>query len=332
MRPGGSGVQTYIRELIAALARRDDLALVAAVQQDCVADLPAGVQAVARPRSDGLRRALHAMRAAHDADVVHGLDVDLPWRDGGRPMVATVHDLSVFDVPWAHSRSRATAERALLSRALRAADEIVSVSHFTAERVRARFGRESTVTPLAPAAWTRVPGEAEVAEVRARLRLPDRFVVQVASVEPRKDVDLLVRAGALAGLPVVLAGAGSAAVTGPGQVIGLGYVDQGDLPGIYAAATVVAYLSLYEGFGLPPLEAMACGAAVVASRTGPMPEVLGQGAALVGRDEQEVAGVLRDLASDEGARAALAAAGRRRAEQFSWDTTAALTAGVYASL
>ena len=118
---------SLVRELVRVLSGFDDLRLVAAVQKDAASELPPSVTLVSRRPSDGARRALESMRSARGADLVHGLDIDLPWRSAA-PTVTTVHDMSVFDVPWAFSRSRATAERALIRRALRAADAIVCVS------------------------------------------------------------------------------------------------------------------------------------------------------------------------------------------------------------
>ena len=151
LRPAGSGVQTYISELLMASRPLTRARLVAHVQRDVLDRLPSGVEAATHPVADGLRRAGAGALMPPSGDLVHGLDVDVPWRSRG-PRVTTIHDLSVYDVPWAFSRARGTAERFLVSRAIRVADTVVAVSDFTADRVRARFGRECEVTPLAPRA------------------------------------------------------------------------------------------------------------------------------------------------------------------------------------
>lgn len=308
-----------------------DADLVAHVQADAVGELPAGVRAVPHPVAAGARRALAGLRAMGPADLVHGLDVDLPWRPDA-PTVATVHDLAVFDVPWAFGRTRATGERWLVARAVRRADAVVAVSSFTAERVLARFGRHAVVTHLAPAPGAVPPGPGAVAAVRARHGLPDRFVLQVGTVEPRKDVDALAEACRAVGAPLVLAGAmGGGRV--PAGARHLGYVDGDELPALYGAATTVAYVSAYEGFGLPPVEAMACGAAVVATAVGALPEVAGDGAALVRHgDHHALVDALGALWRDAERRAALAHAGLARARALSWDDTARRTAAVYRQL
>src|SRR4029077_10946199 len=129
-----------------------------------------------------------------------------------------------------------------------------------------------------------------------------------------KEVHLVAEVAEQLGVPSVLAGAGSTGPQAPPAAMGLGYVDVADLPALYAAATVTAYASNYEGFGLPPVEAMACGGAVVASAVGALPQVVGDGAVLVSaRRVDDWAAAIRPLVNDPQARAELSAAGVRAA-------------------
>jgi glycosyltransferase involved in cell wall biosynthesis len=266
-----------------------------------------------------------------DAPLVHGLDVDLPLSTAG-PTVATVHDLSVFDTPWAFSAFRARGERMLLSRHIRRADALLAVSQFTADRIGERFGRVATVTHLAPSPHCRPAPDAAVAEARDRLGLPERFVLHVGTAEPRKDVPGLADACRTVGIPLVVAG--QILVDLPSDVITLGYVDHGLLAPLFGAATVVAYPSRYEGFGLPPIEALASGAAVVATAVGALPEVLGHADYPLAppNDPPALVDLLGSAVNDSDFRASLRRKGRRAVDELSWSTTAAQTIEVYRQL
>lgn len=330
LRPGGSGVQTYIRELLNELPHcLPGAELAAVVQRDAVGELPSSVRAIERPVTSGAARAVLGALPVEQCDVVHGLDVDLPFLTKAFT-VATVHDLSVIDMPSASSRFRALGEQRLVRRALRRADLLVAVSQFTADRIHAISGRNATVVGLAPAAWATVPTEARIEAVRSKYDLPDRFVIQVGTVEPRKNVQLVADAAESLGIPCLLAGAGSTGPDAPRNSRGLGYVDVEDLPALYAAATITAYASRYEGYGLPPVEAMASGGAVVASAVGALPDVVGDGAVLVRSENvDDWVSAMKPIAFDADARAALVDAAAAASREISWRRTAELTADAY---
>ena len=299
------------------------------MQRDAVDDLPPDVVPIERPVAAGAVRTVLGALPEFSSEVYHALDVDLPLYTRALT-VATVHDTSVIDMPSASSWYRAKGEQQVVRYWLRKADVLLAVSEFTAERVEAVSGRRAVVTELAPASWARPPSAAAVAAVRAKYRLPEAFVLQVGTVEPRKDVALVAAASAELGLPCLLAGAGSTGPDKPSSAVGLGYVDLGDLPGLYAAATITAYASKYEGYGLPPVEAMACGGAVIASRVGALPQVVGDGAVLVGRHHVDAwAAAMRDVAADPDRRAALVDAALAVARKLTWTRTAEATVRAY---
>ncbi len=310
----------------------DDVGVAARIQRDAAGELPRGVEARLRPVSHGARRLVEGWRTVRDARLVHGLDVDLPWRCDA-PRVATVHDLSVFDVPWAFSRYRAAGERYAVARGVRAADALIAVSRFTADAIGERFGRPATVIHLAPAPEFAPAPPTDRADVIDRYELPDRFVLHVGTVEPRKDVGGLVEACRRLDATLVLAGAVEVEVPASSDVRFLGYVPADDLGPLYGAATVVAYPSRYEGFGLPPIEAMACGAAVVATSVGALPEIVPAGFDLVSPgDLGALTEALRAGLFDEGQRSKLVRLGAEAVGRLSRTDTAAATIEVYRGL
>ncbi|MDQ1467928.1 MAG: hypothetical protein QOH10_2343, partial [Actinomycetota bacterium] len=325
-------VQTYCRELLRALPAEVDADLTVLVQRRAEGELPPEMPRRVRRDSDGVRRTIEGLRGAGPADLVHGLDVDLPLRRKSLS-VATVHDLSLFDEPTAFGWARRVGKQVTTRRSIRRADAVIAVSAFTAERVRAHFGRDAYVVLEAPGSGFVPPSAEAVAAVRSRFSLPERFVLHVGNLEPRKDVPTLARAAALAGLPLVLAGGHIVTIDAPPGAVLLGQVGSRDLPALYGAATVVAYVSRYEGFGLPPVEAMACGATVMATRCGALPDVAGDGIEFVPvGDADAQANALRDLANDPARRAERSRAGLLAAARLSWAATARGTAAVYRSL
>ncbi len=199
---------------------------------------------------------------------------------------------------------------------------------------------EAPTPGLAPA----IPDQ--VAELVERMRLPRTFFLFLGALEPRKNVLGLVRAmGELYATgdtraDLVIAGAPGWSNQDVGEEVkrlGLsdhvrfaGYIAPSDLPALYGAATGFVYPSFFEGFGLPPLEAMVCGTPVVCSNTSSMPEVMGDAALLIDpHSASDLAGALRRLLDDDMLRARLREAGIARAALYSWQRTARETIDVY---
>jgi glycosyltransferase involved in cell wall biosynthesis len=328
----GGGVSTYIRELLTAMEEVVDAELVAAIQPGGLAELPPGIRPLVRKESHGVMRVLSSAIGFGPADLFHGLDVDLPLRQSG-PAVATVHDMAIFDTPWAFPRFRVAGERVVLRHALRRADAIVAVSAFTAERVRELVGRDAVVVHSAPSPDMVPPSSDDVARVRTTYSLPDRFVLHVGNIEPRKDIATLAEGCRMAEVPLVLTGHSLWGHQPPVGAVEIGHVPTSDLPSLYGAATLVGYASRYEGFGLPPVEAMACGAAVVSTPVPAVLEVLGDGAeTFQPGDAEGLARTLRDLLGDDARRSELVERGAARAKSLTWTRTARATAEVYRSL
>jgi len=203
-----------------------------------------------------------------------------------------------------------------------------------------------TAIPLAAdESFARVDDERRLREVRARHATGDRFLLHVGAISPRRNIPRLLEAFArvrAVAPDLTLALAGPVEPPSPplepliarlgldGAVRLMGYVPTADLPALYSAALAVVYPSLYEGFGLPVVEAMACGAPVVAGNTSSLPEVAGEAALLVDPlDTEALTQAIRSLVESRELRARLSEEGRARAARFRWEETARRTLEVY---
>jgi glycosyltransferase involved in cell wall biosynthesis len=343
-RPTGVGV--FSRALLDRLAPVDDLELVAfSVSwrgRDRLPDVvPDGVTTVrrpmaARPLRELWRRTEHPTIEAWTGpiDLVHGPNyVVPPTRRAARLM--TVHDLSAIRFPELCTKD-VLQWPDLLRRAVDRGAWVHTVSHFVADEVAETLGVPAERLVAIPNGVDQVE-EAPPGTGR-RLAGCDRYVLSVGTLEPRKDLPALVRAfDALAAtdpeLGLVLAGADgwgaeavhaaiAAAVHGD-RIRCTGWVGGTDRAGLLREASVLAYPSRYEGFGLPPLEAMQVGVPVVATSVGAIPEVLGDAADLVSLgDEDALAEALLRALGDQAHRAQLVARGHERAARYSWDACA----------
>jgi glycosyltransferase involved in cell wall biosynthesis len=252
--------------------------------------------------------------------------------------VVTVHDLAFLRAPDAFTRHGVRVMRRSLDRIERHADVIVCPSVATmADLEAAGIGSERLrLVPLGVDAT--VAAVDEVDRVRERHHLPPQFVLFVGTVEPRKNLQRLALAVARLDepLPLVIAGAdgwggvADALGTTPVDARFLGFVPDRELPGLYASATVFAYPSVWEGFGLPVAEAMAQGTPVITSCGTSTAEVAGGAAVLV--DPLDVDDIARGLTAALGDRERLHHAGRARAAQLTWEAATAATRAVYAEV
>jgi glycosyltransferase involved in cell wall biosynthesis len=269
------------------------------------------------------------------------------------PTVVTCHDLSHLHSPEHHPPERVRYLDRNLEKSLRRATRIVTVSDFVRQEVLNTFAFDPKIVVTIPEGVDerfRPHSTDETQDTMARYGLEHgRYILSVATIEPRKNLHGLVRAfmrlpaRLRAIYPLVLCGATGwreshleqslNALVREGSVRRLGYLPEADLPGLYAGAAAFAFPSFYEGFGLPPLEAMASGTPVLASATGSILEVVGDSGLLVDpHDDAALAEGLERVLTDQPLRDACIAAGLERARRFTWTSCVDRTIALYHEL
>lgn len=358
----GRGQERYVRSLVHALAaaagEEHELVLLGGEEARSVETL--GARVSFSPAARRLRLQHRVRFAALRRLLVRGLDlVHFPLADGWyspvMPSVTTIHDLSALRYPQAYFADAASERRARrhLEAVTASAEAVIAVSEATRRDVVSLLGvpeeRVAVVAHGVEPTFRPVVDRAALAEVRRRYRLPARYLLFVGGIDFKKNVTRLLEGYAVARMsgriPHVLALAGplqrtdnpffvaaqerARAVGVAGHVRWLGYVPDADLPSLYSGADAFVFPSLMEGFGLPVLEALACGTPVVTSAGSAMAEVAGEVAALVDPvDPGSIAGgILRVLVPEVAAW--LRKAGPARAAGYTWERAAAKTIEVY---
>src|SRR6266699_5272840 len=287
--------------------------------------------------------------AKHPLDVFHGTNFEVPlWTNGRCATVITIHDLSLLLHPRTHQARSVRRAQRRLPRMADAATIVITPTESVREEVCEHLGITREKVLAVPEAARRVfrpmaPHEAVV--IRRRLRINDDFLLFVGTIEPRKDLRTLVQAFEEVAqvhntLQLVIAGKRGWLVEDllkqirksrfADRIRLTGYLDDEDLRALYSSCRVFVYPSIYEGFGLPPLEAMACGAPVIASRVTAVVEVCGEAALFFEpKSVSSLARTIDNVLDDHNCRKRLISSGLRRASEFSWSQTGNLTRAVY---
>ncbi len=362
----GGGIGRYVRELIAALAALDDQTdyrlFVAGTGARPLPALPGPNFRWAPSRIAPIwfarlwnraRLPLHVERWVGPVVLYHATDFVLPPTRPSTRTVLTVHDLSFVRAPDTASPALRRYLDRVVPRSVRRADHVLADSQATKDDLVALYSTApqkidvllSGVNPR----FKPVHDPAALAAVRNRYRIGAApFVLSVGTVQPRKNYERLMRA--IAQLPGDLQGTHLVIAGGPGWLQGpiyaavdslglrervqfIGFADDADLPALYSAARCLAFPSLYEGFGLPVLEAMACGTPVVTSNVSSLVEVAGDATLLVDPlSVEQIAESLARLLIDESQRSILIERGLRQAALFTWDRAAAQLRALYERL
>ena len=345
-----TGTEQYTYELLAALARHDRLTRYTLYCNRPPAALPPLGPNFTLRRIPLARLWTHvrlsAELALHTPDVLfvpaHVLPLGAPLC-GRLRTVVTIHDLGYLRFPAAHTPAHRLYLRVSTLWSARAASHLIAVSAATRDdlvrHAHVRPEKISVVHHGLSSRFRPVEDQAAIAQVRSRYRIDGEYFLYVGTVQPRKNLVRLIEAFAQDGSPIpqlVIAGKKGwlaepierrAAELGiAGRVRFAGDVADADLPALLGGALAFVFPSLYEGFGMPVLEAMACGAPVLTSTTSSLPEVAGDAALLVDpEDTAAIAAGLVRLATDPALRAELRARGLAQAARFTWDRCAVET-------
>ncbi len=356
LRPRRTGVGYYTEHLLRHLAEAatgDEIVVVSNRDVDTAAPLPAGVRVMTSgtrmPRMVWMQSAAPMALRRAGVDVAHFTNGMLPIASPV-PTVVTIHDMSLRLYPRYHPARRVLLNAPLVDLAARRADAIVTVSE-TAKRDIVRLykldpERVHVVHEAAAPAFRPVTNQDELDRVRCRYRLADRIVLYVGTIEPRKNLPKLIEAFAsrkrAGDLPHHLVCVGPYGWLSRGledlihrtrvshAIQFTGYVPFEDLPALYSLAELFVYPSMYEGFGLPVIEAMACGTPVITGRAAALAEVGSDAVEQVERLDVDALGeAMARLARDSTRRAELSQRALARARQFSWERAAQETLDVY---
>ena len=353
------GVGRYVDGLVCALAASGQEIVVVCQRSDAErfhrladhAEIVAGPSAIAhRPaRLAWEQTGLPLVAQQVGAGLIHSPYYTMPLH-AQVPVVVTVHDVTFFSEPELHSALKTGFYRSATRTAVRRASRVVVPSQATRDELVRLLDADADRIDVArhgvDTATFRPPSEAETRRVSDRLGLHGRpYVAFLGVLERRKNVPDLVRGWvkAVDGMTeppaLVLAGSSGwddgvdqavAEVPPHLKIVRTGFMRPADLPGLLGGAMVVAYPSKAEGFGLPVLEAMACGSAVLTARRLSLPEVGGDAVAYTEPDADSIGKALRELIDDEERRKQLSRRGVERAREFTWEASASAHLAAYA--
>lgn len=349
------GISTYIRRIITALEQKDMAHTLRVFQSrkatEPLSDLTPMSKLWTPPHHRLERLTLSAELMPHRLDLFHSPDF-IPPLHGARKHVITVHDLTFIHYPQYLTADSRRFYNDQITRAVRQADAILSDSESTKQDMINLLNvppEKITVHMLGVDEKFKPQSQPVMNEIRKKYNLPDTFILSVGTLEPRKNIIGLLQAyeqlyDALSDVPpLVLVGRAGwlfheteAAIKNlkqPHQVIWLQSVSDDELPALYSAATAHITASFYEGFGLPALEAMACGTVPIVSNRSSLPEIVGDvGLQIVPEETNTITSALLKAITDDHWREQETQRGLIRARQFTWSACADIVLETYNSV
>ncbi|MBI2414140.1 MAG: glycosyltransferase family 4 protein [Deltaproteobacteria bacterium] len=359
IKAGKSGVGVYAESLLNALASIDKKSVYKVLSHGVFkfrsrnfASVQTNVSIESHPFGDIWEQFyLPLYLKGKKVDVFHSPTFHIPFVSGRFKKVVTIHDLVSFRTPQTQPRRFTLYSRFMIRFAVGSADAIIVPSKTVKSELTGLLNVSPEilhVIPEAPRGMFRPVDKAACESVGRKYGLSDKFILTVGSIEPRKNIPSLIRAYSemrkkgLTSRKLVICGSKGwmneyervmslIGTLGIGDdIIFTGYVPDEDLPAVYTLADLFVYPSLYEGFGLPPLEAMACGCPVIASNCSAIPEIVREAGVLV--DPLDIDGIseaMQRVLGDDALKGRLRAAGFARAREFSWERTAKETLKTY---
>lgn len=292
---------------------------------------------------------LPRLSVKHKLHVLHCPSYICPLRKISVPYVVTIHDTIAIDHPQWCKETNALYFNLFMKAAAKKASRIISVSECSANDVKRNLNlpcsKVRTIYSGIDEIFRAGKNSSRCSEVRARYNLPERYILYVGNIEPKKNIGTLLRVqktlrekGLLHKLVIVgkRSWAAKAEIkeisreTVSGNVVCPGYVDRNDLPYVYQMTDVFVFPSLYEGFGFPPLEAMACGTPVISTRSGALAETVSDAALIVEpHDIKQITQAIFSMITDSSFRERHTRMGFKQSSMFNWDRAAEQTLSVY---
>ena len=286
-----------------------------------------------------------------EADIVHSTDFVLPVSKS-KPSIITIHDLAFRHFPTFYTWKNRTYMNSMAKFSAKRADKIIAVSQATKNDIIHFLNvdeKKIIIIPEGVDELFKPSSEQKIKTVKKEYGLPDEYIVTLGTLQPRKNLEALIDAFARLrkdkAIPHKLVVVGEEGWNNERlltkldrldiaeDIVITGFIEDNQLPSLYSGATALVYPSLYEGFGLPVLEAMACGVPVACSNTSSLPEVAGEAALLFDpTDVDQIYSSMQELLSDDRLRNNLSEAGIKRARHFTWEKTAKQTLSLYNTL